>query len=106
LVGARIAVANVIRLLAADGLAERGGVGEIARRTSYPVRKIEYVVRAPSIVPFGRARTAFIYAEADVKRIASELRCIDREREPKSTATRCESADCQLNVAVNQEQPN
>jgi len=76
-------------------------VGEIARRTGYPVHKIEYVIRARDIAPTGRAGNAYIYGEADVQHVTYELQRIDREREPKSVATGCQSAGCQLNVALN-----
>lgn len=56
-------------------------VGEIARRLGVSIHKIEYVIRARDIPSSARAGNARIFAEADVERIASELRHIERERE-------------------------
>jgi len=55
-------------------------VGEIARRTGYPQHRVEYVIRSRDIRPTARAGNARIFSEADVDRIASELRRIDAER--------------------------
>ncbi len=55
-------------------------VGEIARRSGFPIHRVEYVIRSRSIVPSARAGNACIYSEADVRRIISELHRIDRER--------------------------
>lgn len=55
-------------------------VGEIARRSSFPAHRVEYVIRSRGIIPSGRAGNAYIYSEADVRRIVSELQIIDRER--------------------------
>ena len=43
-------------------------VGEIARRLGEPVHRIEYVIRSRDIQPAGRAESAYIYTEADVRR--------------------------------------
>jgi DNA-binding transcriptional MerR regulator len=56
-------------------------VGEIARRLSVPIHKVEYVIRARGIVPVAWAGNARVFGEADVQRIASELRRIEDERE-------------------------
>lgn len=55
-------------------------VGEIARRLGVPVHRVEYVLRARRIEPAGRAGNAYVYSDADVDRIASELRRMDAER--------------------------
>ena len=55
-------------------------VGEIARRIGKPVHRIEYVIRSRGIQPSGRAGNARVFTDADVERIASELRRIDAEK--------------------------
>ena len=55
-------------------------VGEIARRTGYPVHRVEYVIRSRNICPSSRAGNARVFTEADVEQIASELRRIDAEK--------------------------
>ena len=55
-------------------------VGEIARRTGRPVHCVEYIIRARDIKPRGIAGNARVFDEADVDRITSELRRIERER--------------------------
>ena len=55
-------------------------VGEIARRTGYPLHRVEYIIRARNIRPSGRAGNARVFTDADVDRIASELKRIDTER--------------------------
>ncbi len=55
-------------------------VGEIVRRLSEPLHRIEYVIRARDIRPVGWAGNARIFSEADVDYIRSELRRIDEER--------------------------
>ena len=55
-------------------------VGEIARRSGFSIHRVEYVIRARNVTPSGRAGNAYVYAEADVRRIISELQRIDRER--------------------------
>lgn len=52
-------------------------VGEIARRLSKPIHRIEYVIRARGIVAAGWAGNARVFAEADVNTIATELQRID-----------------------------
>ncbi len=52
-------------------------VGEIARRLGVALHRVEYVIRARRIEPTGRAGNAFVYSEADVERIAAELRRMD-----------------------------
>ena len=54
-------------------------VGEIARRLGVPVHRVEYVVRARGIRPSGWAGNARIFTDADVDRIAGELRRIQAE---------------------------
>lgn len=56
-------------------------IGEIVRRTGFPLHRIEYVIRTRGIRPTGRAGNARIFTEVDVSRIASELRRIDNEKE-------------------------
>lgn len=56
-------------------------VGEIARRLGIPVHKVEYVIRARQFRPVAVAGNARVFSEADVDRIASELRRIEDERE-------------------------
>ncbi len=56
-------------------------VGEVARRTGYPLHKVEYVIRSRNIEPAGRAGTARVFSDAAVERIASELRRIDEAKE-------------------------
>ncbi len=55
-------------------------VGEIARRLSEPVHRIEYVIRSRGIRPSGLAGVARVFTDSDVERIASELRRIDAEK--------------------------
>ena len=55
-------------------------IGGIARRTGYPIHRIEYVIRTRDVKPIGRAGTARIFSDSDVQYIASELRRIDEER--------------------------
>jgi DNA-binding transcriptional MerR regulator len=55
-------------------------VGEIARRLNVPIHRIEYVIRARRICAAGKAGNAYIYSDADVDRIASELRRLERDR--------------------------
>jgi hypothetical protein len=56
-------------------------VGEIARRLGVPLHRVEYVIRSRRIEPTGKAGNAYVYSDADVDRIASELRRIERDRE-------------------------
>jgi DNA-binding transcriptional MerR regulator len=55
-------------------------IGEIARRTGYPVHRVEYVIRTRDIKPVGRAGTARIFSDSDVQYIASEMRRIDEDK--------------------------
>ena len=57
-------------------------VGEIARWLGVPVHRIEYLVRARGIEPSGWAGHARVFSEAEVERIASELRRIDEDKPP------------------------
>ena len=52
-------------------------VGEISRRVGEPVHRVEYIIRARKIEPSGRAGNARVFTDADVERIARELRRID-----------------------------
>ena len=54
-------------------------VGEIARRLGQPLHRIEYVIRSRDIQPTGRAGNIRVFTDADVDRIAGELRRIDAE---------------------------
>lgn len=56
-------------------------VGEIARRLSESLHRIEYVIRSRNIRPVGRAGHVRIFDEADVAYIADELRQIDARQE-------------------------
>jgi DNA-binding transcriptional MerR regulator len=56
-------------------------VGVIADQLGESIHRIEYIIRARGIRPVGTAGNARVFAEADVERIASELRRIDFERE-------------------------
>ena len=55
-------------------------IGEISRRTGYPIHRVRYVIESRGIRPASRAGIANVYTEADVQHIASELRRIDEER--------------------------
>lgn len=55
-------------------------VGEIARRIDQPIHRVEYVIRARRIRPTAVAGNARIFSEADVARIADELRRIDADK--------------------------
>jgi hypothetical protein len=48
-------------------------VGEIARRLSQPVHRIEYVLRTRAIEPTGRAGGCRVFSEADFGRIREVL---------------------------------
>jgi len=56
-------------------------VGSIAEQLGVPVHRIRYVIESRRIEPSGRAGNARIFTDADVERIASELRRIERDRE-------------------------
>lgn len=55
-------------------------VGEIARRIDQPIHRVEYVIRARGIRPTAIAGNARVFSEADVDRIAAEMRQIDVEK--------------------------
>lgn len=55
-------------------------VGEISRRLGEPLHRIEYIIRARGIRPALRAGNARVFTEADLQRIAAELRRVDVER--------------------------
>jgi hypothetical protein len=56
-------------------------VGEIARRLGQPVHRVEYVIKARRIQPSGRAGNCRVFSEADVERIAEELRGMRTRKE-------------------------
>jgi len=56
-------------------------VGSIADQLGVPVHRVRYVIESRGIEPSGRAGNARVFSDADVDRIASELRRIERERE-------------------------
>lgn len=56
-------------------------VGEIARRLGQELHRVEYVIRSRNIRPAGWAGHARVFRDADLARIAAELRRIDGERE-------------------------
>ncbi|MSO37798.1 MAG: MerR family transcriptional regulator [Acidimicrobiia bacterium] len=55
-------------------------IGEIARRIGVPQHRVEYVIRARNITPCGWAGNARVFSDADVERIADELRDIENTR--------------------------
>lgn len=55
-------------------------VGEIARRIGAPIHRVEYIIRARNIRPSAVAGNVRVFSEADVNRIASEIRRIDSQR--------------------------
>ena len=63
-----------------DSLSAVPTVGEIARRIGEPVHRVEYIIRARSIRPSGRAGNCRVFTDADVAYIAAELRRIDAEK--------------------------
>lgn len=66
--------------MSANRLFVHATVGEIAKRLGEPLHRVEYIIRARDIQPTGRAGNARVFADADVDRIAGELRRIDSER--------------------------
>jgi MerR HTH family regulatory protein len=61
-------------------------VGEIARRLDAPTHRIQYILRTRAIPPSGIAGNSRVYTEADVERIATELRAIEHRRGADSDA--------------------
>lgn len=55
-------------------------IGEIARRLSAPIHRIEYVVSSRGLQPTMRAGNARVFSESDLQFIGSVLRRIDAER--------------------------
>lgn len=55
-------------------------VGEIARRLGEPIHRIEYIIRARNIAPIVRAGNVRVFSDANVDRIASELRRINNDK--------------------------
>lgn len=62
-------------------------VGEIARRLRQPLHRVEYVIRSRNIPAAGWAGHARVFRDADLGRIASELRRIAEERGELPSAT-------------------
>lgn len=65
-------------------------VGEIARRLGREVHRIEYVIRSRNIRPVGWAGHARVFRDADLDRIASELRRIAKDRGELATLAETE----------------
>lgn len=61
-------------------------VGEIAKRLSAPLHRVQYIIESRHIDPVGRAGNCRVFAEADVDFIAAELRRIDEERQGEQRA--------------------
>jgi hypothetical protein len=55
-------------------------IGEIARRTGYPIHRVEYIIQARGIRPNGRAGAYRLFTEEDVEFIVAELQRIDIAR--------------------------
>ena len=55
-------------------------IGEIARRLSVPIHRVEYVIRARRIRPCGWAGNARVFPDHAVEVIASELERINTPR--------------------------
>lgn len=69
-------------------------IGEIARRLGKPVHRVQYIIRARGIRPYGWAGNARVFPEDAVDIIAAEIERIqsakgrDRDRRlPQATAT-------------------
>ncbi len=52
-------------------------IGEIARRLGVPTHRVEYIIRARDIRPYGWAGNARVFDEATVNVIGAELNRID-----------------------------
>jgi len=65
-------------------------VGEIARRLDQEIHRIEYVIRSRNIRPVGWAGHARVFRDADLDRIASELRRIAEDRGELATLAEAE----------------
>ncbi len=63
-----------------DVSSQIASLGEIAERLNVPIHRIEYVIRSREIKPLLVAGGRHFYSEAQVQRIASEIRRIDEER--------------------------
>jgi hypothetical protein len=59
-------------------------VGEIARRLSVPIHRVEYVVRSRNLTGIGRVGNLRVFSESDVGYIASELARINSKRERRA----------------------
>ncbi len=49
-------------------------IGEIARAAGQPLHRVEYLVRARSIAPVGRAGRLRVFSEETARTIVAELR--------------------------------
>jgi hypothetical protein len=56
-------------------------IGEIARRLGAPTHRIEYIIRARRIKPYGRAGNARVFDETSVAVIDAELKRIEEAKE-------------------------
>jgi hypothetical protein len=56
-------------------------IGEIARRLSEPIHRVEYILRTRNIRPVGIAGNCRVYAEESIDRIAAELQNIDSRKD-------------------------
>ena len=54
-------------------------VGTIAQRLQEPIHRVEYVIRTRNIQPEAWAGNCRVFSEAAERRIAAELRRMDRE---------------------------
>jgi hypothetical protein len=59
-------------------------VGEIARRLTQALHRVEYVIRSRGIAPQFRAGNSRVFSEADVQAIAEVLAKIDGEEGEKA----------------------
>lgn len=56
--------------------------GQIALRLSRPLHIVDYVIRSRNIEPVGRVGRLRVFLPEAVTRIESEIRRIERDREP------------------------
>ncbi len=55
-------------------------IGEIARRLGVPTHRVEYIIRARGIQPYGWAGNARVFDEEAVESIAKELERIETSK--------------------------
>lgn len=55
-------------------------VGEIAKRLSQPVHRIEYFIKARRLKPVSWAGNARVFSGADVQLIGAEIARLERDR--------------------------